>query len=440
MRLSAEEYSRGLVKWSTQSEASVCTRTMDEGHDSGWSTPLADPAGSVAESPPGRYTRLQIVPGDDDPSSALPITWERLTPEGNIITGVLTRVSAYKLGNIPGHGTFRRIVIEAPATLAWEEDAVIRVGDIVVRTHSGSLTGERLGQLSTVSADPNGSYTIESSMLGTEVRTGRFIELIVDGTEHDEALSRSSAVAGLLALAFGSSVLGPVVFSEPYDAKEGQPQEGSYELPNYASSPEQVTPIKLDMIDRALEVFESGQDLDRALQLALHWFEKGLRSRTPLDELTCYFVGIEAVLNSFVSAHGPIPELEKRRVHAHELKELLKGKLDKETREYLMNSLQRITTRERFDFYRRKQAWEESLNQQFKDLSDARNSAFHGSPTSVNLDTASQARTLLVQMLKTELALDFTLPWEQGPQMLGARVRYVLQHYGHHERSAGDTV
>lgn len=412
------------------------TRTSSGTEESEWSEPLTDPNGAISTSPPGRFTQMSVSSPSDKENEPFPVYWERLCSEGNVVTGVVNDPSStltpVKLANIPAHGVYRRIVIEVPATLLWDEDSVIRVGNVVIRTHSGTIVGEKQASLETVAFDAMGNHVLETGFMGTEERTGRFIEVIADGLDHENAALRSSAAIGLLGLVVGNSVTAEMVFSEPYQADPGEPQSGFFEIPNYAMQPGTVDEVGLTIVDHALEHFLSDSDVDRSLQVALHWFDRGLRARTLLDGLTCYFIGIESILNAFVTANGPIPELQNRRSHATELKALLRGKLDRDTRSFLLDSLQRVSTRDRFSFYRSRRKLPDWWETTFANLARARNSAFHGAPASISDNVMDDAKSLLTTMLKAELGITIKLPWEKGPKIISTRLHYDLKDYGHH--------
>lgn len=441
MRLTAEEYRRGLVKWNTESTNHVLTRSSD-GDVSEWSEPLTNPNGSVSTSVPRRFGQVRISPSLPDSVQPFPVYWERLTSEGNIVTSVLDGPAGedapVKLGNIPAYGIYRRLVLQVPPTLQWGEDAVVRVGNIIVRTHSGEISGEKGADLQTVSFDSNGNQVLQTGWMGTDQRTGRFIEIVTDGADHADALLRSSAVMGLLGLVFGNSVATEILFSEPYQAESGKPQSGFFEIPNYARQPGTIDATGLGLVDEALGHFTSDPSMGQAVQLSLHWFDRGLRSRTPLDELISYFVSIESILNTFASIRGPIPKQMARRSHAKELKTLLKGKVDGETREHLYRSLQYVSTRDRFSFYRFERRLSENWDRRFKELLDARNTAFHGSPGSVTGDVAGVAKDLAMTMLKLELGIVEQLGWEKGPKVSGARTHYEFQSYDRQRSGPAD--
>jgi hypothetical protein len=443
MKLTPEEHRRGLVKWNPAASVEIQTSTAnDPNEESDWSAPLSEATGSKVLSPPGQYVQLAVQKTGEG-ESPFPIRWDRLFGDavGTAIYDPVPHDGQYiKLAHIPNYGVFHRLVLEAPPVLTWEEDAILRVDDVIVRLVSGSITGERVAPLDQIEVMPDG-FSLTSDWSGTAHLEGRFIEIIAPGETEAAAELNVSAIRGILALILGASAIGEAVFSEPYRAGPGEPQWGQFRIPVTKLVPHAIVDTDLDAVDQTLgELLDPNHPMMQALSLALHWFERGLRSQTSLDELICYFVGIETVVNTFAKVHGPIKQVEERQKSiGPKLKSRLAGEVDKEVIARLQASLGQPSLRERFDFYVESRALEHPAVAKFKDLADARNRAFHGEPAGVTPDIASKTMDLLVAMLKTELGLSFELPWEVGPKVLSLTTHWKYAGYGFHGTEQGES-
>jgi hypothetical protein len=437
MKLTPEEHRRGLVKWNPAAKVEIQTSTAnDPNEESDWSAPLSESTGSKVLSPPGHYVQLGIqVTGDGE--LPFPIRSDRLSSDGVVGTVIYDPVPHHgqyiKLVHIPNYGIFHRPVLEAPPALTWNEDAILRVDDVIVRLVCGPIMGERVAPLDQIEVMPDG-FSLTSDWSGTAHLEGRFIEIVAPGETEAAAELNASAIRGLLALVLGASAVGEVVFSEPYRAGPREPQWGQFRTPITKLVPHAIVDTDLEAVDRTLGgLLDPNDPMMQALSLALHWFERGIRSQTPLDELICYFVGIETIVNTFAKEHGPIKQVEERQKGiGPKLKSLLTGEVDKDVIARLQDSLGQPSLRERFAFYVEFRVLEHPAVAKFKDLADARNRAFHGEPAGVTPDIASDASKLLVAMLKTELGLSFGLPWEVGPKVLSLTTHWKYADYGFH--------
>jgi hypothetical protein len=435
MRLTTDEYDRGLVKWSSDGRVEVRTTATDDpsGPDV-WSAPLTDPNGSHALSPPGRYLRLGCqVAGDGPPP--FPIRWDRQY-HGKIQTLIVDSVphpnTNIALVHFPTYGIYHRLVVEVPPTLTWDADTALRVGDAIVRLVTGVIFGQRVPGFDHVDIEDNG-ISVTSGWAGTIQEEGRFIEIVAPGNDEASAELNATAILGLLALMVGSGAIGPIRFSEPYAAASGEPQKGQYRFPISYRLPTTAAPEALDAIDEILGGLLSDDRLMQAARLALHWFERGTRFDLPVDQLTAFFIGIETILNTFASVHGPIPGVEDRkRALGRSFTRALRGILDAALIDRLRNCGMRASTRERFAFYVERRGLDPAWLNTFEVLAEARNNVFHGQPMQASPEHALDARKLLIEMLKREFDIRLTLPWESGPDVPSFTAHWVFADYGYH--------
>jgi hypothetical protein len=434
MRLTPDEYRQGLIKWNPRSHAEVRTQTAnDETTESTWSEPLSDANGSKVQSPPGQFIQIshRLLGGSEPPFH---IRWDRLDVSGAVCTVVLDPSphsgQPIKFAHIPNYGIFHRLVVEVPETLAWASDTVLRVDDVIVRLVTGPITGEKSGALNIVEATPGG-FTLTSGWSGTVHREGRFIEIVAPGEDEAAAELNANSILGLLALVLGSSAVGEVVFSEPYSAAPGKPQSGKFRHAITKKLPSAVEEVGLDAVDRVLSSLLDATRMMRTLRLSLHWFERGIRAQTALDELICYFVAIDAIVTTFASTHGPIPYIRERQDSVGpKLKSLLKGEVDSAMMGRLLGSLGYASLNDRFAFYVMTRGLDHPSVGKFEDLARARNQVLHGDTTGVTPEIAADTGELVVAILKKELDLNLNLPWERGPKLISVTTPWIYQGYG----------
>jgi hypothetical protein len=293
MKLTADEYRRGWLRWNRMSGTVVRTATTNSPDAlAHWSTPLADASGSKVQSEPGQFRQLRFEPGPiilppGVDRSPFPAMWECIEDNEVVQTAIYDRFDSpvqFSLVHIPSYGTFHRLVIAATPTLSWETDAILAVGEVIVRLITGKFTGERVSPLDQVEVD-GADVSVKSDWSGTAEAEGRFVEIVAPGDDQAAAGLHASAVLGLLALVFGASVVGEVIISEPYAVALEEPQRGQYRIPITMKLPQAVEDLGLDVVDHLLVDFLDGDRLKEAIRFALHWSKRGIRSRTPLDEL-----------------------------------------------------------------------------------------------------------------------------------------------------------
>jgi hypothetical protein len=223
----------------------------------------------------------------------------------------------------------------------------------------------------------------------------------------------------------GDHVVGDVVFSESYDASKGQ-QLGVLPIPVKAKIPRQAEVVELDTVDMILPLLLGDERVKRARAFALRWYERGIRAATRLDELLSYFIGVETLVSAYAADHGPVAEAIDRKSRFDVLVDRLSGEFDRDTLALVAQRLVQPTVTERFKFYVIRHGWDESLVDDFRRLAELRNDALHGNPVHVDAEQATQARDLLVKLLKSELGLLGDMPWQTVPEIRSLTLHYEL--------------
>jgi len=225
MKLTPDEFKRGIISWESEGPIQVRTRTAGPaGETTGWSDWLTDSAGSVVKSPAGPRRQLSIRSAGG--GALVPpnqLRWEQ--EQGDEVVTLLFDGSLDEppkfLKRVLGPGFFHRLVVSTPA-FSWGDDVVLREPGLLVRFVEGRLIGEKVDPISQVEIDEGGQVSLTSTPMGEYEATGRFIEIIVSGASADDAESRAHAALGLVGLCLSDQAVGDLVFSEPYETKDGR--------------------------------------------------------------------------------------------------------------------------------------------------------------------------------------------------------------------------
>ena len=419
MRLSTEEYARGLLYWTIAGDAQLWTTTADDPSqlEQELHGPLTNPNGSKVTSPPKPYVKVTV--NVQDPSALkqpFEVRWERLVGPA-IKTDIWTNdleTEPMCLTHIPNRGVFHRLVIATPF-LGWEDDAVIRVGDVVIRLRQGTIIGERIQPIDQVTVE-EGKISMSGAPSGSAEAQGRFIEIIAPGDSLEDAERLAYSLLGLMALCIGDHVVGNIVFSEPYHTS-GKDQLGELRIPVVAQVPRQAEMVELDTVDLLLPHLLAEDRVSRARRLALAWYERGIQAGAPIDQLLSYFIGIETIVNAYAAEHGPVDEARIREERFNRLRTRFPEEFDEQTTSLLIQRLTEPTITERFRYYAAGHGWEDEIVNVFRALARLRNDALHGNPADVNEEHARQSERVLVRLLKAELGLLGEMPWEKQPRI-----------------------
>ncbi|MDP9441821.1 MAG: hypothetical protein M3P34_06535 [Actinomycetota bacterium] len=309
---------------------------------------------------------------------------------------------------------------------------MLRVGDVVVRLVTGTVVGEHAAPLEHVEVDATGRVSLSSDSSQAVAREGRFLEVVAPGVDPAGAELRASAVLGLLAVLFGDQAAGDVVFSDGYRAEPAQRQAGVLRVPVTARVPVEIAAAGFEAADLALVRLFSSYRPSLSTLLALHWFERGVRARTPLDALICDFVGIETVVNAFARERGGVPKVAARKKRfGPAVRKALKRVVDVETYQLLLRSLGTETLRDRFAFFVEQAGFGAELVERFDRLARLRNNAFHGGAANVEEGDAATAKGMLIMILKRELGVELVVPFEAYPGVTDLHLHYFYQDYGY---------
>ena len=254
---------------------------------------------------------------------------------------------------------------------------------------------------------------------------GRFMEIIAPGDSQMEAEARAFSILGLIALCLDDHAVGEPVLSEAYEAS-GARQKGSVRIPSLAQFPRQAQTVEIDMVHECLPKLIGDGKSTRGLNLALQMYEKCIRSDVPVDKLLAAVTGIEALVDSYASQYGPIPEEVERRESFTGLLEQIQQEFDSETYGRLTERIISTTITERVRFYVQRHSVDETLVEEFREVNNLRNRATHGDLVAIEFDQASQGKRVLAQLLQSALELPNPMPREPVPKVLSSIIEYEL--------------
>ena len=142
LKLTIDEYRRGVVSWRVAGQAVVRVRVPDEdGADGDWSIPLTNHHGSLS---PVRFSpgvQIGIVPSDSVTlNQPIRVRWHALV-EQEAVTAIWDALDSppVLLSGVPDFGHFYRMTVTTP-WLTWEEEATVWEG-------STTLSFRRLPEL-----------------------------------------------------------------------------------------------------------------------------------------------------------------------------------------------------------------------------------------------------------------------------------------------------
>ncbi len=416
MRMSTEQYRRGFIRWSTEGPSTVQTSTGPDASSSlPYSTPLTEPTGSIVQSPPGPHRDLKLNP--ESPAAlgrCWRVVWDRLVDDDidALVIDPANGIAQSVIG-IPDIGRFRRIAVSVPY-LDWSEDAVFRVGGVVVRL----VKQGRLLHPTRSSVDSPKTAMAWRNDGQQEPWMDRFVEIVApEGAADEDDLA--FAILGLLALVVGDAVVGDLVMS---DTREFVPHLGSTEysvslmgqgswLPSSVSLtlrlPVLITEEQLDAFDRSLAVLTAKGPLPDKIALALRWYERELRSFSPIDRLLASFVGIEAtitVISEVNRFQSPIADLlDDDRIPA-----LLQPLVDKHGEHKVDRLRKRLVDKrpsmlDRFDFAAGKLGLSSEASARFRSTKNLRDAVMHGSNRPIGHDAATAASGLLAEVIRSTI-------------------------------------
>ncbi len=442
MILTQEEYERGFICFDASLPngytVELFTRTADSPERFGhWDGPYTDPEGSLVTSPPMQYYQISWrgSPGTD--STKTPdlarVRWERdgwtyVWPGPKGWDGPPSKLV---LGR--DYGYSYRLVIQ-PIKASWPEPFVIIDRSLRIRFSKGQMTGHRVTGFRDEVESTDGTSSVEG-IIQEITADGDLIEILSTVWDDDEELARQTArrnveaALGLLTLCFGEEILGEQVFSEHYSSSVLK-ESGDVYFPlrqlveshldtQLAASPERgLTSLRLS-------------PFNRALSLALRWYEKGASSESPLDSFVAFFIGLEALCSGFFASLESRPE---RREHS-ELREyfaVARPEIDANLRNLVLCRLADYPLAHKFQTY-----WDARFAGNAEDLSQLpalkrlRDNILHGEAPYVDPHQLNTVRRFLEKSLAKELGLDDVVADRQSRrELLAATLSYDLHWRG----------
>jgi hypothetical protein len=423
MKITATEYERGLLRWAPIEGIQVFVGTAS-GEEAGikWSGPYTESNGAVLGMEISAKVVFRFEGGPRLDPNQFWIKVER-TDHGVVNTRVWRGVPNSKptiLRHLPDYGTYHRLVVDA-GTLGWDQDLVVREGNVLIRFVTGTVEGELSDELKAVN-NPDGTVSLQGAQQ-TATATGRFIEVVAPGESPDEAELHVHALLGLLALALGQNVLGKTVFSEPWTATPDQQAGAAIALGS--EFPRQAAAGEFGGLDGLVGQALGTGRIERARMIGLRWYERGFRAAEPLDMLLSFYIGIEALVAACARDNAPLPVEQQRQAQNDAIVQAVTP-LGQAVRDRVSARMRGASTREQFEFYAQTHNLGADDGTNFRNTKDIRDDAVHGDPVAVDMETARKAEQLLRRMLKAELGITGELPWETHPVIYAARLEFSL--------------
>lgn len=397
MKLTAEEYCRGLISWKAEGFATVQTAS---GHDS-FSRSLLNPAGSIVESLPAPARHIQFSPST--PATLLlpfSVHWE-IVDNGQVVTRIWDNTLRESiLIGAPNFGRFHRLVVE-PRYLSWNDDMVFRVGEVIVRLTS-TVQGEASTPISEVHERNTSAFEIE---VQTIERKGMFIEIIAPETAQS-AYDEAYTILGLLAVTVGEECVGNVVFSEDIEGTD-KGTRFSVEVGRDFRMLRTVSSVDESAIDHGLSRTINRGIEKKALAIGLRWYEHDIRAVSPADNLLAFYVGLEALLDAFANAHRLASPLAKI-TRDESIPGLMASLVEVHGQAVVDRFLKRLqhdspSIIDKAEFYAQKRNLGSEFVARFRRAKKARDPLMHGSTSTVTREVANDARDALRLALRTEL-------------------------------------
>lgn len=406
MLLTAEEYGRGLVKWTASMPSTVSIVADVEGEsgrmsDSEGSVPDVDVTGGF------RFTMLA-----DDPT--LPIGYWGISWDRSVDGEIRAFLAGGPHGDLslmggPAPGRFERLILSVPYLL-WGSGWAVRAADVIVRfTNSVSFEGF---QTDSVEHGERESTFVQT--FSTQRREGSFVEIIAPEVlgDHREI---AFAVASLLSLVFGDAAIGDVVTCEPFEVTPAgtafAARNPMYAVPS-APNLTMRMPIEpprdwLENFDRLLSRFIEDAETLADTALPLRWYERAVRTGSSVDKFLAAFVGIEALIGTLgrrLPTEAPFAAI-LRDARVPDLLEPLRADYPEEHVNRLLERLQNRhrSLQDRFGIVATSLNISDEQRAVFGEANDARNALLHGRSGTIHETRAPEAVELLADMLKEAL-------------------------------------
>lgn len=424
-----DDLRRGLVRWSSDVPLALSLRTDLNGREIE-SDHLTDSSGSLLNIELGNSVGFGLHftgwTGQPFRGGTAEVERRRAARVDTRLSHLGSAQQGFTVRHVPGFGVYHRLVIDADYA-DWPFDVCIFAGNARIRLISGDLEVEELSDFQRLVRSEN-EDRLEGASQSTVVKTGRFIEIIAPGATPTDAEFQAFATRGLVALVMGHQAAGEVQSSESYIVT-GQEQICRLDVPVKVAFQRTVDAGELVLLDSLLPKLMREGPESRSILLALRWFERGFTAEVNLDRFLSFFIGIETIISTFASKHGPLPVVVERRERFAEIRKQLKEKYNNENLGRVANALQQSTNAERFGFYASRKGIEEGSVKAFRSLAKLRNDVVHGDAIEVTMDHVGNLRDILVHILKLELGIDDSLPWESFPHVYSHSMEFSWPHW-----------
>ncbi|MHB8618571.1 MAG: hypothetical protein ACYDAG_03210 [Chloroflexota bacterium] len=431
MRLTAEQYERGVVSWDAEVPPGAAIEPQTATWDGSppaepeWSSPYTDPNGSVVTSPVRQYGQLRISMRNSDPHTTpilRGIRWER--PDG-VQIGVAFRTPTFvRVARCAG---FACRWILKPRAASWTMPQVFldMANEVRVRFIQGKVRGTQLQPFDRFEVGENGEISLAGGGSAVVEAEGQFLEVhaTVDepGMSFDDGIAKATAncqaVLGMLALICGEQVVGEPVLQDQVETRPDA-EYGADRIPVSARFPRIVDEQQYEAIERSLHwptgYMRDDRRMARGLHLAFRWYLRAVSSDSPFDQFTSCFMALETLASSYNADRAPAEE----RAEAAAFKALVEAATaagfspDPRMCAQVNGLFGDIPLGAKFA--RLRDSLEPKLGDSgsdvnvFRTIRAVRNHVLHGEQTDVTHQEASDARTLLERILGA--LIDVPLP------------------------------
>lgn len=418
MPLTLDELWRGFLCWSDANHVVVISSPAANAPPGSTTDYVVETSGSVAPVRPSEEQWIRLVPSGlvtSPPASS--VRWVALDDEGKaIVTRIWQDLTAppIRLPFVPNLGFFHRLVVATPL-LAISDSFALQADDLIVRYINGATIGERAPGVEHVEIASDG-VSFETGRIGTVQVEGQFLEITAPGPTPAAAELAAFATLGFLAICLGDHAVGPIVFSTSFDASPERVQ-CTLRLGLPGLTPWPVEEVSIPAAEQHVADVRQVLANRPPIAIALRWYEQGIRSARPLDQLLGFFVGIEALIIGFCAEHGELPVTRERRERHKEFLEEVAGKVTAADLNSIRSRLLEPSLLDLFRFFAQQHGLDPAAESVFKRVRRARNDVFHGATVEVDSSLAEDARRLLMTLLRIELGIPGSLPWDESSRV-----------------------
>jgi hypothetical protein len=410
--LTAAEYERGVVSWTPDApiEVHVQLPAAEDGSPR-WSAALPDPTGSrvpaefdsveqLGISGPG-FTNL-VLQGMETPFEVRLEYQERGRVRAYVFRGpdptVPGFISRTKLNDIPRFGRFFRLVVYTPH-LSWAEDMVFRTDGLLVR-FTDTIFGNRMRRFHQQEQD--GQVALAFEQLPGPF-AGRFIEIVAPSSEGDPS-GLAFSVLGRIAAMLGFNAIGEIAIAEEVEHLPSQDKTATI-IPFVPNVPSTIDADAFANLDAGLaRIHAPTLDPEKALGVALRWYERGMRLTSPLDGFLSFFVALEALIRGYTEQYGYLPVEREREERYRDVLLGLQQTLNKDTYNRVRDAYVSANLADHVRFYATERGLPPEFMKRFRSINRLRGPLLHGGSSPVTAEQAGVAQLLVEEVIAVELA------------------------------------